>query len=92
MSIKNLYSIYDETSEIYEPPFVDVNDGTAIRKLQDLMMNNPQSTYSKFPDCYHLHRVGKWDELTGTPSYEDHTVVSSFVELKPQMLKEDKHG
>ena len=39
---KPMFAIKDTIAELYEPPFVDINKGTALRKLQDLMQSNPQ--------------------------------------------------
>ncbi len=61
---KYLYSIFDNTTQLFEPPFVDINNGSALRRIQDLMMSNPQSPYSKFPDDFSLMCVGTWNEET----------------------------
>jgi hypothetical protein len=64
---KYMFSIFDNVSELYEPPFVEVNKGTAMRRITDLMQTNPQSPYAKFPDNYTLVSVGTWDEAGGIP-------------------------
>lgn len=61
---KYLYSIFDKTTQLYEPPFVDINNGSALRRIQDLMMSNPQSPYAKFPNDFILMCVGTWNEET----------------------------
>lgn len=62
---KYLYSIFDKTTELYEPPFVDINNGSALRRIQDLMTSNPNSPYSKFPHDFSLTCVGLWNEQSG---------------------------
>ena len=62
---KHLFCIFDKISEIYEPPFTEINRLTAIRRITDLMQTNPQSPYAKFPDNYELVYVGTYDELGG---------------------------
>jgi hypothetical protein len=62
---KLLFSIYDDVTKMYEPPFVDINKGSALRRIQDLMQSNPQSPYSKFPDNFTLMEIGEFTEETG---------------------------
>ena len=62
---KLLFSIYDEITLMYEPPFVDINKGSAMRRIQDLMQSNPNSPYSKFPDNFTLMEIGEFTEETG---------------------------
>lgn len=62
---KLLFSIYDDVTKMYEPPFVDINKGSAMRRIQDLMQSNPQSPYSKFPDNFTLMEIGEFTEETG---------------------------
>ena len=62
---KLMFSIYDNVSELYEAPFVDINKGTALRRIQDLMQSNPTSPYAKFPDNFTLMNVAVWDDKTG---------------------------
>lgn len=64
-SYKYLYAIFDNTTKLFEPPFVDINNGSALRRIQDLMMSNPQSPYAKFPDDFSLMVIGTWNEETG---------------------------
>jgi hypothetical protein len=68
-----IFSIYDNVAEIYEPPFVEKNKGTAIRRIQDLIQNNPNSPYSKFPDNFILTHIGHFDNEDGT-----------ILDLKPE--------
>tara|TARA_B100001093_G_scaffold519869_1_gene611017 strand:+ start:3320 stop:3595 length:276 start_codon:yes stop_codon:yes gene_type:complete len=62
---KIMFSIYDNVSELYEAPFVDINKGTALRRVNDLMTQNPTSPYAKFPDNFVLTSVGLWNDKTG---------------------------
>lgn len=62
---KIMFSIYDNVSKLYEAPFVDLNKGTALRRIQDLMQSNPTSPYAKFPDNFILMSVGLWNDKTG---------------------------
>jgi len=62
---KIMFSIYDNVTELYEAPFVDINKGTALRRINDLMTSNPTSPYAKFPDNFILMSVGLWNDKTG---------------------------
>jgi hypothetical protein len=62
---KLLFSIYDDVTKMYEPPFLDINKGSAMRRIQDLMQSNPQSPYSKFPDNFTLMEIGEFTLETG---------------------------
>ena len=82
---KLLFSIYDDTTELYEPPFVDVNRGSALRRIQDLMNSHPESMYAKFPEQFQLCVIGSWNEKVGD-IISDKPVV--FQELKDLSSKE----
>ena len=41
---KVYYAVYDRKSELYSQPFLEVKDGTAIRAVQDLVINNKSET------------------------------------------------
>lgn len=60
-----IFSIYDNVANHYEPPFVEKNKGTAIRRLQDLIQNNPNSPYAKFPDNFALTHIGYFSSDDG---------------------------
>ena len=82
---KILFSIYDDTTELYEPPFVDVNRGSALRKIQDLIKTHPESMYAKFPEQFQLCVIGTWNETVGDIISEKPIV---FQELKDLTVKE----
>ena len=70
-----IFSIYDNVAQHYEPPFVEKNKGTAIRKIQDLISNNPNSPYAKFSDNFELSHIGYFDN-------ED----SSILDIEPELV------
>jgi len=82
---KLLFSIYDDTTELYEPPFVDVNRGSALRRIQDLIKTHPDSMYAKFPEQFQLCVIGSWNEKVGD-IISDKPIV--FQELKDLSNKE----
>lgn len=85
---KHLFSVFDKLSEIYEPPFTEINRLTAIRRLTDLMQSNPQSSYAKFPDNYELVYVGTWDELGGIALSSTPETVLKLEEVNQTENKE----
>lgn len=76
-----IFSIYDNVAEHYEPPFVEKNKGTAIRRIQDLIQNNPQSPYAKFPDNFELSHIGYFDNMDGSILDIEKTQVIQLVQL-----------
>jgi hypothetical protein len=72
-----IFSIYDNVANHYEPPFVEKNKGTAIRRLQDLIQNNPNSPYAKFPDNFALAHIGYFSSEDG-----------SILDLTPEVVIE----
>ncbi len=83
-SYKYLYSIFDDVTKLFEPPFVDINNGSALRRIQDLMQSNPQSPYAKFPDNFTLMCIGTWNEETGNVYTDAADAVQPLSQLIPQ--------
>lgn len=79
---KNMYTILDNVSKIYSAPFVEINNGTATRGIMDLMSQQPQHPYSKFPDNYTLINIGEWNETDGIPTFDKHNIVAELVAIK----------
>ena len=76
-----IFSIYDNVAEHYEPPFVEKNKGTAIRRIQDLISNNPQSPYARFPDNFELSHIGYFDNMDSSILDIEPTQVIQLVDL-----------
>ena len=81
---KIMFSLYDNVSELYEAPFVDINKGTALRRIQDLMQSNPTSPYAKFPDNFVLTSVGLWNDKTGYIFCDKTEKVMELNEITPK--------
>ena len=62
---KVYYAVYDKKAEMYSQPFLEIKDGTAIRAVQDLVINNKDHAFAKHPSDFSLHRLGEFDEATG---------------------------
>jgi hypothetical protein len=85
MENKLMFSIYDKTSELYEAPFIDINRGTALRRIQDLMKAHPDSPYAKFPEDFQLCVVGTWNDRVADIISQKPIV---FQELEDLIVKE----
>ena len=70
-----LFCVYDNVAQIFEPPFTEKNKGTAIRRIQDLISNNQNSAYAKFPDNFVLYHIGYYDSS-----------VAGILDLEPEQV------
>ncbi|MDC3347586.1 hypothetical protein OAW32_03280 [bacterium] len=62
---KVYYAVYDRKAEMYSAPFLEIKDGTAIRAVQDIVINNKDHAFAKHPADFSLHRLGEFDDDTG---------------------------
>lgn len=88
---KNLYSIYDKKSQTYAQPMAEINDGTAQRIIMDLMHQNPQHPFNRYPDDYELVRIGRFNELDGNIDLggdEIMTVVAQLATIRQAVAGE----
>lgn len=63
--LKTLYSVYDKKSKTYAAPFIEVNDGTAIRAIQDLIASNQSHPFARHSEDFSLERLGSFNEFSG---------------------------
>jgi hypothetical protein len=61
----NLYSIYDSIAEVFNKPFAENTDGSAVRAFKQALAENPNKK------DYLLHHVGEWDDNKGTGKFFD---------------------
>ena len=61
---KQIYSILDDKSQLFSPPFIANNDAIAIRMVMDIL-RNPDNNLSRYPDDHKLTKLGAWDEVNG---------------------------
>ena len=86
--IRNLYSVYDNVAQIYADPFTDANDGTAIRKIQDLFYKQADHIFVRHPDNFELQKVGTWNEEEGKATYSTKSCIIKFIELTDNKIKD----
>lgn len=82
-----LYSIYDKKMDSYTPPFIQPNDGTAIRFIIDIITNDPNSTYARHSHDYELKKVARWDTRTGLLQPDHPITVQQISTIKQSMEK-----
>jgi hypothetical protein len=76
-----LCAIFDNVAYHYEPPFVEKNKGTAVRRIQDLIQQNPNSPYAKFPDNFSLCHIGYYDSSDGSILDLESTEIMPLTEI-----------
>ena len=79
--LKTLYSVYDAKSQTYAAPFCEINDGTAIRVIQDLMEQTPTHPFARHSEDFSLERVGRFNEISGDLETEPVGEVIKLREL-----------
>tara|TARA_Y100000022_G_scaffold51697_1_gene43821 strand:- start:685 stop:939 length:255 start_codon:yes stop_codon:yes gene_type:complete len=79
--LKTLYSVYDAKSQTYAAPFCEINDGTAIRVIQDLIEQNASHPFSRHSEDFTLERVGRFNEMSGDLETEPVGEVIKLREL-----------
>lgn len=69
---KNIYSIYDNKTCVFNTPFFSMNNAAAIRTFSDAA-NDTQTNINKHPEDFALFHIGHYDEETGEISGTNHT-------------------
>jgi len=78
------FSVKNQKAEIYSPPFYNRTNGEAERNFASLVNDN-QSTVSKFPEDYDLYLVGSFDEQAGVLLGLDTPIhVAKAIQFKKQ--------
>ena len=82
---KVMYALYDKKASLYDAPFLEVADSTAIRTITDLMMKKPDSVFSTYSDDFSLYKIGYYQDSTGTPepAIDGAQLVVELSSLKP---------
>lgn len=69
---KNIYSIYDSKTGVFNTPFFAMNNATAIRTFSDAA-NDTQTNINRHPEDFSLFHIGTYDEESGEVSPANHT-------------------
>lgn len=84
--ISNLYSLRDNISEVYSPPFPANTDAQAIRTIHQAVMKG-QGSIGLFPEHYHLYKVGTFDDNVGKFKNITNDLVAQCASMKPAELQ-----
>lgn len=86
----NLFSIFDKKAQAFSNPFVDLNEATAQRTIEQILRDNqPQNLYAQYPNDYELHYIGELNAETGNISQENCRKILDLVTLSKMVNKED---
>lgn len=55
----HIYSVFDSVAEVFNKPFTDINDATAIRAFVEGIKDNPHK------NDYQLFYLGEYHDSTG---------------------------
>lgn len=81
--LKGIYSIYDKKAGLFFPPFMEATDGTAIRKMQDMVAdNNPNNVFNHHAEDFDLVKVAEFGELSGSIKAINKEVLMNLGKLK----------
>lgn len=75
-----VYSIYDQTAEVWYRPYYARADGEATRIFADLV-NDRDTPYGRHPADFTCYRVGTFNEETGDLEGNEHRKLAHGVEL-----------
>lgn len=78
--IKGVYSLFDKKAKIYMNVFTDINDGTAIRQMQQACAQEG-SIIATYPSDYALYRITQWDDETGQLLAQKKSLVIEIDQL-----------
>ena len=83
--LKGIYSIYDRKAELYLPPFMEAANGTAIRKIQDMVAdNNPNNVLHHHSEDFDLVKLAEFGEISGQIKAVNKEVLINCGKLKQQ--------
>lgn len=71
-----VFSILDNKSHLFGPPFYSRHTGEALRNFTELV-NDDRSTVSKYPADFQLVQVASFDDEDGTFSPSKHIFLGS---------------
>lgn len=71
--IKGMYTVYDRKVGAHLPIFFARSDDEAVRMLKETMLQG-DSPFVKWPEDYHLYRLGEFEDTTGEIITDDKPV------------------
>jgi len=81
----NMYAIYDKVAEIFNKPFTEINDASAVRAFKQSLDDN-----KAVKEDYELYNVGVFTDHDGVIIQEKTKRIYSGIEYKIDDLPEIK--
>lgn len=78
--MKNLYTVKDQVSETYLPPFAYACDRDAIDAFR-MAANDSDSPYNKHPSDFLLVSIGEYDERSAKITAKSPELIISATEV-----------
>lgn len=64
--IQKIFSVFDTKMALFDNPFLDIREESAIRRFSDSVNNNePNNNWYKHPEDYSLYMLGTFNNETG---------------------------
>ena len=83
--ILKAFSIYDSKAKAFKQPFFELNAGTAIRAVSEVV-NDRTHGFHKFSTDYTLFEIGEYDQNAGRlTSYDAHISHGLLDQFKEQI-------
>lgn len=80
--MQKLFSIYDKKGQVYSNPSFFPNKSVALRALGELV-NDGQSSVSKYPNDFNVWVVGEWDDQKGElNAYKKLELLEECINMK----------
>lgn len=79
--IQRVYAIFDDKAAHFLPPFTMATDGMAVRVFSDCV-KDPAHEFGKNPSDYALHRLGAFDNATGTLENGGEQILATGAAIK----------
>lgn len=79
--LQRCFSIYDQKTYYYQPPFFSPTRGSGVRLFQNLV-NDQTSLASKFPADFQLMLIGTFDDTNGVFTPQLPEMVCTALECK----------
>lgn len=79
--IREIFSIYDMKTAVYQQPMYAINEEDAKRNITAFLMQDKESLLSRFPDNYKLYRLGIFEDHTGEINTENFEEICNLQEL-----------
>lgn len=81
--IMEIYSVKDKQVDAFLQPFFSPTVGSALRSISQVFAD-PEHAFSKSVSDFTLHRLGSFDDATGSITRTDPELICPLVQLVPR--------